>query len=114
MKKIWEAEWGGKKVYIELVTPPYIAARLKRCFLGVLGRAKIQGLMRYSNEVIDRCEVKEGMLLNCFPKIDLVGKAMLSDGRDAHFQARITPNLSGTDGKCELKINNETILLQGI
>jgi hypothetical protein len=100
MKKKWEAEWRGKTVYIEMVTPPYFAARLKRSFLGVFGLAKAQGLMLYGNEVIDRREVKEKIFLNaCFPQIDLVGKAMLSDGIDAHFQARITPKLSG--GKCK-------------
>lgn len=116
MKTKWEAEWKGQRVYIAVDRASFIESLAKSCFMGLFGRAKNRCLLQYGNEIIERREANEPLLIGIGgigTSIDLVGKAIQPDGQETHFHARIIPRFFGVD-KCELKINYETVDLREI
>ena len=108
MKYAWEAEYGGERIYIEVVDAPAFDAIVKSFFWGLLGRPKTNAIMVYGRELVAKREVKESIGTGP-PEFDLVGVANLEDGSNAHFHAVVTPKFAGL--KCRLSIDGNEIPL---
>jgi hypothetical protein len=112
MKTAWETEWGGNRIYIEVITSSVFEGLGKAFFWGLFGRPKTRSMMLYGRELVAQREVKEPLGWFSY-EFDLVGAAHLSSGHEANFHAVVTLGGIAFD-KCHLSVDGEEVPLQKI
>jgi hypothetical protein len=114
MKHKWEGEWKKERIYLEIDTPPITESFFKAFLSGLFGSAgqpllaKSKCLLKYGNQIVDRCEISE--VLDSVN--EMYGRGIQPDGEEVHFYIQIAQKMTGFE--CELEINHEKVRIRPI